>query len=124
MPRTRSKRRTSKRRKKGTRRSSLVTKVYILYTGGTIGMLHNKAKGLIPIKGNLNRLVTNMNIQKKMKIKYYIDQTKTLIDSSNLQTGDMKAILEKLLANYYKYDSFIVIHGGLTKRITHHRHAC
>ena len=120
MPRskTRSKRRTSKRRKKGTRRSSLVTKVYILYTGGTIGMLHNKEKGLIPIKGNLNRLVTNMNIQKKMKIKYYIDQTKTLIDSSNLQTEDMKAILEKLLANYYKYDSFIVIHGTDTLAYT------
>ena len=118
MPRTRSKRRTSKRRKKGTRRSSLVTKVYILYTGGTIGMLHNKAKGLIPIKGNLNRLVTNMNIQKKMKIKYYIDQTKKLIDSSNLQTEDMKAILEKLLANYYKYDSFIVIHGTDTLAYT------
>ena len=58
------------------RKSASLRRVLLIYTGGTIGMLHNKEKGLIPIKGNLNRLVTNMNIQKKMKIKYYIDQIK------------------------------------------------
>ena len=118
MAKTRSKRRISKKRKKSRRRSPADAKIYILYTGGTIGMLHNKEKGLIPIKGNLSKLVTNMNIQKKMKIKYYIDRTKKLIDSSNLQIGDLKIILEKLLANYYKYDSFIVIHGTDTLAYT------
>merc|ERR1712110_1039377 len=85
---------------------------------GTIGMLHSKNKGLIPVKGTLNRLVNNMNIDKKLKITYHIDQTKKLIDSSNLQIGDMKTILEKLFANYSKYDSFIIIHGTDTLAYT------
>jgi L-asparaginase len=116
-PKTRSKSKTkSKTRSK--RKKQAVAKVYILYTGGTIGMLHNKKKGLIPVKGTLNRLINNMDIDKKLRITYHIEQTKKLIDSSNLQIGDMKIILEKLFENYSKYDSFIIIHGTDTLAYT------
>ena len=33
-----------------------ITNIYILYTGGTIGMLPNKNNKLVPIKGNLVKL--------------------------------------------------------------------
>ena len=89
-----------------------------MYTGGTIGMLHDRKRGLIPVKGNLNRLINNMNIDHKLNIKYYIDQTDKLIDSSNLRTFGWKLILQKLYANYTKYDSFIIIHGTDTLAYT------
>jgi len=108
----------SKKNKKSKKKSRSSGKVYILYTGGTIGMLHDKKKGLVPVKGTLNKLVNNMDIDKRLKITYHIDVTKELIDSSNLQIGDMKIILEKLFANYSKYDSFIVIHGTDTLAYT------
>lgn len=119
MPKTRSRHKKRKHRnRRSKRRSMAVAKVYILYVGGTIGMLHNKDRGLIPVKGNLNKLVNNMDIDKRLNIRYNIDQTRKLIDSSNLQVNDMRYILEKLLANYSKYDSFIIIHGTDTLAYT------
>ena len=92
--------------------------IYILYVGGTIGMLHDAKKGLIPIKGNLTKLIDEMNIDSKLKIKYTIDTPDVLIDSSNLKTSSWKIILEKLFTNYTKYDSFIIIHGTDTLAYT------
>ena len=119
MPKTRSRyKKRDRRNRKSKRKRSAIAKVYILYVGGTIGMLHDRDRGLIPVRGNLNKLVNNMDIDKRLNIRYYIDQTRKLIDSSNLQVNDMRYILEKLLANYSNYDSFIVIHGTDTLAYT------
>ena len=68
MPKTRSRHKKRKHRnRRSKRRSMAVAKVYILYVGGTIGMLHNKDRGLIPVKGNLNKLVNNMDIDKRLE---------------------------------------------------------
>jgi L-asparaginase len=117
MTKTRNKK--SKKSKRRTKRSYPATaNIYILYTGGTIGMLHDQKKGLIPVKGNLTKLIKKMNIDHKLNIKYTIDQTDKLIDSSNLKTTGWKLILKKLFENYTKYDSFIVIHGTDTLAYT------
>lgn len=122
MPKTRTKRKNKKSKKKTKMRRKKTNpetaNIYILYTGGTIGMLHDQKRGLIPVKGNLNKLIKNMNIDHKLNIKYYIDQTDKLIDSSNLKTFGWKLILQKLYANYTKYDSFIIIHGTDTLAYT------
>lgn len=93
-------------------------KVYILYTGGTIGMLHDPKKGLVPVKGNLTKLIDKIKIREKLNIDYKIERTDPLIDSSNLRDSDWKAMLTKLYQNYDKYDSFIVIHGTDTLAYT------
>ena len=93
-------------------------KLYILYTGGTIGMLHDDSKGLIPVKGNLKRLIDKINIDKRLNITYKIERTEPLIDSSDLRTDNWRLMLEKLYANYNNYDSFIVIHGTDTLAYT------
>ena len=114
------KKRAKKSRKNKSRKNKDTTlaNIYILYVGGTIGMLHDDKKGLVPIRGNLTKLIGDMNLNLKMKIRYTIDRPDELIDSSNLKTSDWKTILEKLLANYNKYDSFIVIHGTDTLAYT------
>ena len=94
------------------------SKVYFLYTGGTIGMLHDDTKGLIPVKGNLTKLIDDIKIQHSLNIEYKIERTNPLIDSSNIRTSNWKAMLEKLYANYEKYDSFIIIHGTDTLAYT------
>ena len=108
----------SRKNKSKKNKDTTLANIYILYVGGTIGMLHNDKKGLVPIRGNLTKLIDEMNLNLKMKIKYTIDRPDKLIDSSNLKNTGWKTILEKLLANYNKYDSFIVIHGTDTLAYT------
>ena len=92
--------------------------VYILYTGGTIGMLPTASNSLIPVKGNLTKLINQLNISYRLNINYQLERLTPLIDSSNLQTINWKYMLEKLDKNYHKYDSFIVIHGTDTLAYT------
>ena len=93
-------------------------KVYILYTGGTIGMSHSSQEGLVPIKGTLIKLIKKLGIDAQLNIEYVLDRTDPLIDSSNLTNINWKKILEKLTENRYKYDSFIVLHGTDTLAYT------
>ena len=104
---------TKKQRKKHPGRS-----VYILYTGGTIGMEHDKKKGLVPIKGVFKDLVDNLKLKHSLKIKYKIEHTDPIIDSSNLQSSNWKNIIQKLQDNYHKYDTFVLIHGTDTLAYT------
>jgi len=94
-------------------------KVYILYTGGTIGMSHPSDKeGLVPIKGTLIKLIKKLGIDVDLKIEYLIDRIDPLIDSSDLTSKDWLKMLKKLEKNYNKYDSFIVLHGTDTLSFT------
>ena len=93
-------------------------KVYILYTGGTIGMSHSNKDGLIPIKGTLIKLIKRLGIDTQLNIEYVLDRTTPLIDSSNMKSENWKKILQKLIDNRYKYDSFIVLHGTDTLAYT------
>lgn len=104
---------TKKQRKKHPGHS-----VYILYTGGTIGMEHDKSKGLVPIKGVFKDLVENLKLKHSLKIKYTIQHTDPIIDSSNLQSSNWKNIIQKLQENYHKYDTFVIIHGTDTLAYT------
>ena len=92
--------------------------LYILYTGGTIGMLENKERNLVPVKGNLKRLIEDIKISSKLNLKYKLDRIEPLIDSSNLRDNDWELIITKSRQNYHKYDSFILIHGTDTLEYT------
>ena len=92
--------------------------IYILYTGGTIGMEHDPDKGLVPMKGIFQKLVKNLNLKQSLKIKYKIESTNPIFDSSNIQSENWKNIIGKLQDNYHKYDTFIVVHGTDTLAYT------
>lgn len=104
---------TKKQRKKHPGHS-----IYILYTGGTIGMEHDKKKGLIPVKGTFKKLINNLKLRHSLKITYKIELTDPIFDSSNLESKNWKNILQKLQDNYHKYDTFVVVHGTDTLAYT------
>lgn len=93
-------------------------RIYILYTGGTIGMIHSDDDGLVPIKGNLIKLIKKLNIDAQLNIEYVIESLHPLIDSSDLKTIEWKKIIAKLIENKYSYDSFIILHGTDTLAYT------
>ncbi|CAL4324700.1 L-asparaginase 1 [Buchnera aphidicola (Chaitophorus populicola)] len=93
-------------------------KIYIAYTGGTIGMKKSK-KGYIPISGFLQKQIKNMpEFYKKEMPIFTIHEYQPLIDSSNMTPKNWKKIAYDIQKNYKKYDGFIILHGTDTMSYT------
>ncbi|CAL4324359.1 L-asparaginase 1 [Buchnera aphidicola (Chaitophorus sp. 3695)] len=93
-------------------------KIYIAYTGGTIGMKKSK-KGYIPIPGFLQKQIKNMPEFYKTEIPIFIiNEYRPLIDSSNMTPKNWKKIAYDIQKKYKKYDGFIILHGTDTMSYT------
>jgi L-asparaginase len=87
-------------------------KVYIAYTGGTIGMKEDCDGNLVPVPGFLEEQMANMPELKDPSMPdYIINQYDPLLDSSNMTPDDWVKIAQDIKDNYEKYDAFIVLHG-------------
>ena len=89
------------------------TKILIIYTGGTIGMITDIETGsLKPF--NFNQIT--QEVPELKKIPY---QLETLffpepIDSSNVEPETWITIADIIVENYHRYDGFVVLHGSDT----------
>ena len=95
--------------------------VYVLYTGGTIGMAGHPLKPLSTEK--IKKLLATMpgftkskvtlqtEDDKDFDISYTVEAFKRPIDSSSMTPQDWVTIAEKVLENYQGYDGFVVLHG-------------
>ena len=93
-------------------------KIYILYTGGTIGMVHS-ANGLSPKKGFLEKKLKEiMKGNEHLVGNYTIHEYEPLLDSSNMTPNDWIKIAQDIVNVYDKYDAFIIIHGTDTMSYT------
>lgn len=96
-------------------------KVYVLYTGGTIGMdghplapmaAKQFKKTLASMPGCTETTITIQTIKNKDKtIDYTIDAFPTPIDSSSMTPTDWIKIAQRILENYTHYTGFVVLHG-------------
>ncbi|XP_053613378.1 L-asparaginase 1-like isoform X2 [Plodia interpunctella] len=120
-------------------------RVYVLYTGGTIGMIKNNEGVLIPQKGifenmirsypqlhdavywkqRLSRpdfdssfLVLPESKDLDLRILYKISECKELLDSSNMTEAEWVLIAEDVMKHYNSYDGFVVLHGTDTLSYT------
>jgi len=92
-----------------------MAKVYVLYTGGTIGSAGNP---LAPVSGPVfKKLVESMPGLAKGRVAgyenltYTMDWTNPTLDSSNMTPLDWLTIGGKLIEHYDAYDGFVVLHG-------------
>lgn len=90
-------------------------KIFIVYTGGTIGMVET-ADGLQPF--NFNHLMDN--VPKIGQLGYEIGnyQFPQPIDSSNMNPQYYNQIVKAIADNYDDYDGFVVLHGTDTMAYT------
>jgi lysophospholipase len=118
----------------------LVSKVMVLYTGGTIGMVRNQDDVLVPAKhaleNNLRELKTLHDakfarevlryegmlvlpsIPDVKRIAYAIEEYEPLLDSSNMSMDDWSRIAQDIGEVYACYDGFVVLHGTDTLSYT------
>jgi L-asparaginase len=93
-------------------------RVYIVYTGGTIGMRRKRA-GWVPEPGSLQEQMSTMpELRHASMPSYTIHEYDPLLDSSNMTPREWVKIARDVEANYERYDGFIVLHGTDTMAYT------
>jgi lysophospholipase len=105
--------------------------VFVLYTGGTIGMMPSP-RGYVPTPGFLARhleampqfhehgqeaLTTPPN-RTGTGIHYHIEEWDTLLDSANVDMDDWVRIAETIERRHAEFDGFVVLHGTDTMAYT------
>jgi L-asparaginase len=86
-------------------------RVYIAYTGGTIGMTRT-SEGYAPAPGYLARQMATMpELAHPSMPAYTIHEYDPLLDSANMAPADWRAIALDIAEHYEAFDGFIVLHG-------------
>ncbi|MCD6067670.1 MAG: asparaginase [Bacteroidetes bacterium] len=94
-----------------------MTKVLLIYTGGTIGMMQNPETGALK-PFDFRFLTKEVPELKRLNVKLESVAFKKPIDSSNMHPKvwiEMAEIIEK---NYNKFDGFVILHGSDTMAYT------
>src|SRR5216684_4700391 len=93
-------------------------RVYIAYTGGTIGMKRTRA-GYRPQPGYLQKQMAEMPELRNARIPAFtIREYAPLLDSSNMTPREWVKIARDIAENYRRYDGFVVLHGTDTMAYT------
>lgn len=93
-------------------------KIYIAYTGGTIGM-QKSVRGYIPTPGFITEQMALMPELKDESMPIYtIHEYTTPIDSSNMTPKEWHMIATDIANNYDAYDGFVILHGTDTMAYT------
>ena len=86
-------------------------RVYIAYTGGTIGMRRGE-RGYEPAPGYLaERLAAMPELQHPDLPRYVLHEYSPLLDSSDLGPPEWEEIAHDIARHYEEYDGFVVLHG-------------
>lgn len=86
-------------------------RIYIAYTGGTIGM-RRTGRGYEPRSGYLQELMETIpELRRPEMPEYVLNEYDPLLDSSNMRPRDWLKIGADIAANYEDFDGFIVLHG-------------
>src|SRR5437016_7351897 len=86
-------------------------RIYIAYTGGTIGMKPS-SRGWVPAPGYLyEQMQSNPVFHAKGMPEFTIHEFKPLLDSSNMTPQDWVKIAVDIKAHYAGHDGFVVLHG-------------
>lgn len=98
--------------------STLKKRIYIAYTGGTIGMKKSK-NGYIPVQGYVSDVVKGLTeLHRDEMPDFDIHEYCPVIDSSNMTPNDWQFIADDIQSKYDQYDGFVVLHGTDTMAYT------
>lgn len=91
--------------------------IFILYTGGTIGMI-NTPEGYIQKSGYLEVELAKITNNNDNISNYVIHEYKPLLDSKDITPVDWMRIGKDINNVYDKFDAFIILHGTDTMSYT------
>ena len=91
--------------------------VFLIYTGGTIGMIENPETGLLEAF-DFKHLTDHVPELKLFKFKIDHIQFNPPIDSSDMELEGWCQLVEIIEKNYERYDGFVILHGTDTMAYT------
>lgn len=92
------------------------SKILIIYTGGTIGMMQDSKGVLKPVDfKKIEQFVPELN---KIDAALTTLSFKNPIDSSNMNIDIWKQLVNIIEINYAQYDGFVILHGSDTMAYT------
>lgn len=92
------------------------TRILIIYTGGTVGMIQNEKGALVPF--NFRQIQTHIPELKKFGYELEVTSFDVLIDSSNMNPSHWIKMVEIIEKNYSSFDGFVILHGTDTMAYT------
>ena len=96
---------------------TLVNKVLLIYTGGTIGMNRNPRTGALePFK--FEHLLANVPELNDFDVEINTYQFTPPIDSSDMSPQLWIDLVHIIANNYAQYDGFVILHGTDTMAYT------
>lgn len=93
------------------------TKILLVYTGGTIGMVKDYKTGVLKAF-DFKKLVTNIPELGQLDCSITSVSFRNPIDSSNMNIKHWISIANIIEKRYDKYDGFVVLHGSDTMSYT------
>jgi L-asparaginase len=93
-----------------------MTKILIIYTGGTIGMIQNQDGLLVPF--DFKNITSN--VPELGRLNYVVDvhSFDPIIDSSNMNHKVWLNLVSLIESKYNDYDGFVILHGSDTMAYT------
>ena len=93
-------------------------RIFVAYTGGTIGMRETE-DGYAPAPGYLQRRMAELPPFQAADVPAYdVHELDPLLDSSNMTPADWLRIAELIRDHHAQYDGFLVVHGTDTMAFT------
>lgn len=93
-------------------------RIYVAYTGGTIGMRPSE-NGYIPVAGFLTDTLKQMpEFHRPEMPEFDVHEYDDLIDSSDMNPSHWQQIADDIQKHYADYDGFIILHGTDTMSFT------
>ncbi|RZL49076.1 MAG: type I asparaginase [Pedobacter sp.] len=94
-----------------------MTKILIIYTGGTIGMVNDAKTGtLIPF--DFEQIQENVPELARLDYQLSVHSFNPILDSSNMDPTVWAELAELIEDKYDEFDGFVVLHGSDTMSFT------
>jgi len=93
-----------------------MSKLLLIYAGGTIGMMRNKEGNLVPF--DFDRLLDYIPELALLPHEIETVSTSKPIDSANVTFRHWNEMAQIIYDNYYDYEGFVILHGTDTMAYT------
>ena len=90
--------------------------ILIIYTGGTLGMVHDKNGALIPF--DFSSILDHVPSLRQLELNLTVISFEKPTDSSNINPDDWNMIAQMIHDHYHEFDGFVVLHGTDTMAFT------
>lgn len=87
-----------------------MSKVLVLYTGGTIGMIKDPESGHLG-SVDFNSVYEHIPELNRLQIDITTQSFKTPVDSSEMSSNDWTRIAKVIEKEYNHFDGFVILHG-------------